>query len=141
MFPMQTNSTLMLMPGLPQAQWLPEQTAQFTNERIAGSITVGDCAADTPDRAGPRIIRVESGDVVNVQLRHLITERGNVEFVGGEVRFHRLAQPHRLLPQLRLIGLAELKRFGDVAAPGHQNQPGVARVVHQQHLAEWRLPH
>jgi hypothetical protein len=37
---------------------------------------------------------VKSRDVVDVQLRHLITERGDVEFVGGEVRFHGLAEPH-----------------------------------------------
>ncbi len=55
---------------------------------------IRDCATDTPDRAGPGGIDVESGDVVHVQLHHLITERGNVEFVGSEVRFHRLAEPH-----------------------------------------------
>jgi hypothetical protein len=31
---------------------------------------------------------------VDVQLRHLIAERGNVELVGGEVRSHGLAEPH-----------------------------------------------
>ena len=142
MFPIQTNSTLTLIRPLPpsQAQWLLEQTAQFANKRIAGSVAVGDCAADTPDRAWPCIIRVESRDVVDVQLRHLITERGNVNFVGGEMRLQRLAQPHRFLPQLRLIGLAKLKRLGGITPPGYQNQPGVTRVVHQQHLTEWRHP-
>jgi hypothetical protein len=79
---------------LRQAHWLLEYAAQFAHERIAGGVAIGDCAADTPNRTGPRIIRVKSRDVVHVQLRYLVTEGGNVEFVGSEVRFHRLAEPH-----------------------------------------------
>ena len=79
----------------------------------------------------------ESGSgKTTIALASLGYTKPGLEFVGGEVRFHRLAQPHRFLPQLRLISLAELKRFGDVAAPGYQNQPEVARIVHQQHLTE-----
>jgi hypothetical protein len=42
----------------------------------------------------------------------------------AKVRFHRLAQPHRFLPQLRLIGLAELKRLGDVGRRGTRISQG-----------------
>ena len=118
------------MGRLREAQWLLEQTAQLVHERIAGGLAIRDCATHPPDRTGPRIIRVKSGDVVNMQLRHLITERGDVEFVGGEVRFHRLAQPHRRRVRRRRQLRATL---------GHGDQPRRRRPQHRRR--RWTTHH
>ena len=77
-----------------------------------------------------------TGDHMDVQLRHHITEGADVHLVGGKQAVQSGGGGAGLVHQQMLVGGRQMKHFADAWASGYQDQPGIGGVVHQQDAAQ-----
>ena len=71
-------------------------------------------------------------DHMHVQLRHLISERGDIElFALGDI-FQRARRCGDFAEQLHLRILLEIDEFDEAGQARHQDQPRIVGVVRQQ---------
>ena len=81
----------------------------------------------------------EAGDDMDVQLRHHISERRDVHFIGaGELR-QMLCYLSDFLRDTGIIYLIQIEEFPRTFAPRHQYQPREMLVIHQQHSANRQI--
>src|SRR5262249_52277318 len=69
---------------------------------------------------------------VHVQLWHDVADRGDVELVAAGQRFQRGGDAADLDHQGRLLMVGEIDDLANIGPPGHQDQPGKVRVVHDE---------
>src|SRR6185295_14340044 len=89
-----------------------------------------------PDRAWPGHIAGAPRDDMDMQLRHQITECRDIELVALGDLFEGARNARDFRHQLRLRDLVEVDDFHSTLPPRHQEQPGVMRVLDDQHLAQ-----
>ena len=118
-----------------------EQGGGALDELRAGMRRVGPELAVAPDRAGPGRIGAEAPDHVDVELRHHVAERRDVDLVGPRQRLHHPRGDADLAPELGRVGLAEVGDLAGARAPRHQDQPGEAGIVHQEDVREREVAH
>ena len=75
--------------------------------------------------------------MVQMQLRHEVANGRHVEFVGVEAALQMGCQTRGLADQQHLVGIRQFEDFADGGALGHQYEPGVGTVVHQQCLTQF----
>ena len=95
--------------------------------------THGPALAHRPDRVGPGGIGRETGDDMDMKLRHLIAQGCRIDFLGRERRLHQPAGAGDLLDQHAALGRGQIVQLAQSRPLRHKDQPGKARIVHQQH--------
>ena len=89
-----------------------------------------------PDRARPGDVAGAARDNVDVKLRHQIAKGCDIQLVALGDLFHGARDPGNFGHQLRLLDLVEVDDFGRTVPAQHQQQPGVMRVLDDQHPAQ-----
>lgn len=89
-----------------------------------------------PNRSRPRRIAFLPRNDVHMQLPHDVAQCADVEFVAG----CRLAQHSRgllyFLPKRSPCFVRQIEYLHAAGYSWHQDQPRIARVVHQQYVAQ-----
>src|SRR5260221_7766685 len=110
----------------------PNLTAQCRDEAFAFGEIVGPRRHRTPHRLRPcRIVELPRYDM-NVELRHHIADRRNVEFVAGRYSLEGTRHHIDLGHELDLFGSPEVDDLARAGTPRHQQQPWVIAVAAQQ---------
>ena len=89
-----------------------------------------------PHRAGPGRVAARARDDMDMELRHDIAERRDIDLVAVGERLERAAGVGDLAHQLRLFDHVEIGDFRGQVPARHQQQPGVGGVLDQEHAAE-----
>jgi len=72
-------------------------------------------------------------DDVDMQLRHHVAERGDIDLLRRDRGLQRKTRRYDLAHELRLVVHVEIHDFRQPGAAGHQQQPGIVGVAHQAH--------
>ena len=89
-----------------------------------------------PDRTRPGDIARTTRDHVDVQLRHQIAQCCDIELVAFGDLFQGARDPGNFRHQLRLFDLVEIDDLHGLGPARHQQQPGVMRILDDQHAAQ-----
>lgn len=92
-----------------------------------------------PHRLRPRRIIVLPRDDMNVELRHHIADRRNVELVASRHGLECARRKSDLGHELNLIGCIEIDDFTHAEAPRHQQQPWVISIFVQEQPRQWQF--
>src|ERR1043165_8484725 len=117
----------------------PDLLAQRLAEPVQFLALVGARRRHAPDRLRPGRIAAEPGDDVDVELRHDIAERRDVELVAIGHGAQRACDARHLGHQLRLRDVVEIDQFDDVGPARNQQQPGVVRIVDDEHARQRQI--
>ena len=83
----------------------------------------------------------ETGDDVDVQLRHQVAERGDVELERGEGIAQQARGVVDLVAELAPLPGVEVDHLARVDDARHQHQPRIVAVVHQPQFAQRERDH
>ncbi len=110
---------------------------ELRDEARAHRILVRHGRAVAPDRAGPGRIADAARHDMDVQLRHQIAQRADIDLGRRGERFQRSRGAGR---SPRSGGArsdaARIEQLDHRGAPRYQDQPAIARIVHQQHARQ-----
>ena len=76
---------------------------------------------------------------MHVQLPHHIAERAEVDLFRLGVGLEPVGGPRRLFNEPRAVCHVEIGQLDEAFAARHEDQPGPARVVYQEHAAERQI--
>ena len=94
-----------------------------------------------PYRRRPGGIAPIAHHMMNMELRHDIAKRRDVELVSMETFRQNDREPGGLPQQLDLILAAQLIDFTNLIPVRNQNEPGIIGIAHQQQPAQGKAPH
>ncbi len=90
-----------------------------------------------PHRPQSRIVIRVTRDHVHMKLRNGIAQSPYIYFAALRCRLHKLGRMGNFTPQLRLLFRGEIKDLGQAISLRHQDEPGIAAIVHQQDRTQW----
>src|SRR3546814_3501419 len=106
--------------------------SDWSSDVCSSDLLIGHRRLLAPDRTGPGRVAAEAGDDVDVELRHQVAERADVDLVGREARLKGAGGAADLLGELLPCAAVEVMDLLEVRAARHQDEPGIDLVVHQQ---------
>ena len=92
-----------------------------------------------PDWRWPGIVTNATSNHMHVQLGDDVSQRGYIEFVEWPQLAQRSAGISYFVEQLMLLRSFEVGQFTQAVDARYQDQPGKARVVHQQNAAKGQV--
>ena len=101
-----------------------------------GRIGIGLGRMGAEHRRRPSGVVGVTCNMVDMELGHEIAEGGDIHLVGLEVHRHQMGDVARFMDELDLILMLEFINFAQAGALGHEDQPRVIGIVHQQDAAE-----
>ena len=107
---------------------------------LQGRRGIGDRRVPPPDRKRPGRVGFVAHDMVQVQLRHLVAERRDIQLVAAERLHQERGKVTGLAQQLQAVVVGELVDFPYIFAVRHENEPGVIAIVHQQQTTQRIAP-
>lgn len=108
----------------------------FPNDRLVDILD----NAGVPDRSGPRRIARVPADDVNVQLRHLVAERRDVDLLGLELVDQDPRHPIDLVEQDNCPVPGQVVEVAQAFDARHEDHPGEPVVAHEKYGAEVQIP-
>ena len=90
----------------------------------------------SPHRPRPGRIANDPRDNMQVKLTNDVAKRADIDLVRLALIFQEPRSATRLFHQLRLVRGLKIDQFDQAFPSGHENEPGPAGVVHQQHAAQ-----
>ena len=114
----------------------PERLAQKDGEAVERGPVIGFRLERAPDRTRPGGVARAASDDMDVQLRHQVAESSDIELVAFGDLLQRAGDAGYFRHQLRLLDLVEVDDLDRVGPARHQQQPGIMRVLDDEHTAE-----
>ena len=125
--------------GLAVRRWVRLYVRMRVRLGVQGPVRLPRGLRPGPDRGRERQIIAPPRHDVHVQVRHLVAEAGDIDFVGRQFIAKNALHPAQDLQQFKSLRLRQIRQFHDMLSPDQAQQPRPLRLVSQDQPPGLRL--